>query len=516
MLSYCLALSALTASLGWYSHSTLKSVSENYEMIMNQNLPNLRTSYRMFVEYRGVRIRLVTLGMTGISEKENAKEIKSALEGIEAYEKLDAEFTGDRFLPGEEEIYKKVAAEWALFKPLALQILELAKSAKAEDRERITRITLDQFPERGKQFRTAMLNLLEFHDKISETRRASAHETMVSGTRTVMVFVVFGILFSLIFGFWISQQTTSVLSMISLALGESAKKVSTVAQHIGTSSESLSASTVQQAAALQETSAAVEETSSMISRNADNAKSSSEVSKQSVEVVQKGQSAVVEVVHSINEIATSNEMIMRQIEQSNQDIAGIVQVIRDIESKTKVINDIVFQTKLLSFNASVEAARAGELGKGFAVVAEEVGNLAQLSGQSAKEIAEMLDGSIQQVERIVSKTKSQIETMMISGKEKIQQGTETARRCDQIFAEVVTNVGEVGRMVDEISEASQEQARGIREINKSMTEMDAVGQKNSMASQQASASSEELNGQVLELEQMTQRLDALILGRRAS
>jgi methyl-accepting chemotaxis protein len=78
---------------------------------------------------------------------------------------------------------------------------------------------------------------------------------------------------------------------------------------------------------------------------------------------------------------------MNQINYSNEQMSEIVKVIQEIETKTKVINDIVFQTKLLSFNASVEAARAGEQGKGFAVVAEEVGNLAQMSGNAAKEIS---------------------------------------------------------------------------------------------------------------------------------
>ncbi|RYZ87541.1 MAG: hypothetical protein EOP04_11470 [Proteobacteria bacterium] len=48
-----------------------------------------------------------------------------------------------------------------------------------------------------------------------------------------------------------------------------------------------------------------------------------------------------------------------------------------------IINEIVFKTQLLSINASIEA---GQHGKGFAVPAGEVGNLAQMSGNAAKEI----------------------------------------------------------------------------------------------------------------------------------
>ncbi len=79
---------------------------------------------------------------------------------------------------------------------------------------------------------------------------------------------------------------------------------------------------------------------------------------------------------------------------SNDDELRIVSdLIGQIEQKTKVIHEIVFQTKLLSFNASVEAARAGDYGRGFSIVAEEIGNLALMSGQAAKDIASLLQES---------------------------------------------------------------------------------------------------------------------------
>lgn len=197
---------------------------------------------------------------------------------------------------------------------------------------------------------------------------------------------------------------------------------------------------------------------------------------------------------------------------SNKELLQIVQIITDIGEKTKVINDIVFQTKLLSFNASVEAARAGEHGKGFAVVAEEVGNLAQMSGNAATQITEMLSGSIGKVNSIVDTTRVRVDQLVDAGRSKIAHGQSTAQKCRDALTKIAESAQAVSTMVGEITHASREQSQGIQEINKAIAQLDSVTQQNASVAQRSSDQAQELNTQAADLSRAVTDLVAFVTG----
>ena len=102
----------------------------------------------------------------------------------------------------------------------------------------------------------------------------------------------------------------------------------------------------------------------------------------------------------------------------------------------------------------MEAARAGEHGKGVAVVAEEVRNLAARSAKAAKETTSMIEGTLA----------------------KVKLGTDLANHTAEALTTIVGNVDRVTNLVTDIALASEEQARGISEVNQGLAAVLTVHQ----------------------------------------
>lgn len=161
---------------------------------------------------------------------------------------------------------------------------------------------------------------------------------------------------------------------------------------------------------------------------------------------------------------------MGEIKESSTNVSKII----------KAIDEIAFQTNLLALNAAVEAARAGKYGKGFAVVAEEVRNLAARSAASAKDTAEYIEASIEEIEK----------------------GVDNAKKTDAILQEVIESVQQSHELATKIATASQEQNQGILETNSGLSQVNETVQENSSIAEDTASSSEELLQQALHLKKI--------------
>lgn len=330
--------------------------------------------------------------------------------------------------------------------------------------------------------------------------------------RNFILFFSLNLFIATAFAVWFSMVLSKKMMTVTSELSSLTQKVSGESNSVAASATELSESSTEQAAALQETVSAVDEILAMVERNADSANKSKDYSNQSRETAEHGKQIVESMLSAISEIDATNAEISDRMDASNQELSEITTLIKEIGAKTKVINDIVFQTKLLSFNAAVEAARAGEYGKGFAVVAEEVGNLAQMSGNAAKEITGLLDTSVKKVETIIGETKVRVEKLMLMSKEKVDAGSKTANECAGALEQILQNVASVDTMVNEIAVASREQTMGIKEISKAVGQMEQVVQQNTAVAQASSASAEQLRAQAASLESSVTEMHHIVMG----
>lgn len=319
----------------------------------------------------------------------------------------------------------------------------------------------------------------------------AAHNARVVSFAVLFLGIFLGAATALVIGKRIRDELVGLVNSIDAE----SKMITTASKELNETADGLTESAVKQASSLQQTASSLDEIVSMVKKTEENSTSLDVTARQNLTSSTTGEQNMIEMLAAIEEIDGSNTKIVNQIEMSNKKLSDIVKLITEIGNKTKVINEIVFQTKLLSFNASVEAARAGEHGKGFAVVAEEVGNLAQMSGNSAKEITDMLDAGIQTVNRIVSETQKGISSAVAEGKEKLNFGKSVSNKCKQSLVEIVGQSNEVTRLISEISTAIQEQNQGIQEISSALNQLDQNGHEITKNAQKTTnASSALLNG----------------------
>jgi methyl-accepting chemotaxis protein len=238
----------------------------------------------------------------------------------------------------------------------------------------------------------------------------------------------------------LSEQLTSIISKIM----EGAEGVTSASMQMSSTSQQMSQGSQEQAASAEEISSSMEQMVSNIQQNTDNALQTEKIAIKAADDIKEGNSAVSQAVDSLKKIA----------------------------EKIGIIGEIARQTNLLALNAAVEAARAGEHGKGFAVVAAEVRKLAERSQLAAEEINSLSSSSVN-----------------------------IADKSGRLLEQIVPNIQNTAKLVQEIAASSTEQNSGATQINNAIQQFNQVIQQNAAGAEEIASSSEELSAQAESLKE---------------
>ena len=250
-------------------------------------------------------------------------------------------------------------------------------------------------------------------------------------------------------------------------------QVSSTASQIQSTTEHLAAGSEQQSLQLAGTSATVDELAVSVAQVSESSVQAANVADQALSTAKQGAEAVTKTIEGMSSIRQQVQETAKRIKrlgESSQEVGEIVQLIGDIADRTSI----------LALNASIQAAMAGEAGRGFAVVAEEVERLAERSAEATKRIGTL-------IKSIQSETTEAVAAMEATTRE-VVGGSALANEAGQSLDAIQNVSNRLAEIIQSISLAAKQQARGSEGVARSMNEISQVTQRTAAGTRQAAVS----------------------------
>lgn len=241
------------------------------------------------------------------------------------------------------------------------------------------------------------------------------------------------------------------------------------------------------ALAAEQTSTSMNQMEASIGHVEENATATARLSEDVIRDAARGADAVKRTLFGIEEIRNTSRAASDVIRALGDRIGAVGAILN-------VIDDVAEQTNLLALNAAIIAAQAGEQGRGFAVVADEIKDLAERTGASTREIAEV-------IRSVQAESKNAI-AVIARGEQSVETGVTLSQAAEGALAEIVASAGKSTEMVKAIAQATVEQSKGSKIV------ADAVDRIARTVQQVAAATAEQARGSE-QIMRSTERMKAL-------
>lgn len=373
-----------------------------------------------------------------------------------------------------------------------------------------------------------------------------AHEAFIGGDgqiflqmynleRNVVIFFAIGILFSIVFIYFISWSITKpIKELISIldnqadldfsrnekleknrmrkdeiglmtrALHKMQENVKSfilstkdASQLVGSSSLQLTSSSKQVAAAAEEVSRTIEDIAKSASEQAMDTQAAANHMNILSSLLDQEQNHMEDLNKAATEIDVQKEdgfsiikVLVHKTEENNQATKNVYDsIVSNNESAVKIenasimIRNIAQQTNLLALNAAIEAARAGDAGRGFAVVADEIRILAERTNTFTSEI-NLVIGDLKEKSETALKTIKNVQTV-------VHHQTESVHATEEKFRLIAEAIDQIKGIIANLNESTSVMKESKNEIMSLTENLSSISQENAAGTEQASASIQE-------------------------